>query len=214
MVVIAFLAQKGGVGKSTLSINVADALHRESNRVLVIDADPQASASDWSSVRPSAPWRVISLPPADLSAGVLTHAQAHDHVIIDGPPGAVAITRAIIVAADLVIIPMVPSALSKWSADMTMQQIHQAAIHKPSLQAAVVITQAIPRTTIANVLRDSLTDAGLPVLATTIVSRVAHAEALSQGLTIYEYQPHGAAALEITQLVHEIGALYVDKKNS
>ena len=206
--VIAFLAQKGGVGKSTLAINVADAMHRQGKRVLVIDADPQASASDWSSVRRAAPWRVISLPAADLAAGVLTHAQAHDHVIIDGPPGAVEITRAIIVSADLVIMPMVPSALSKWSGDMTMQQIHQAAIHKPSLQAAVVISLAIPRTTIANVLRDSLTDAGLPVLSTTIVSRVAHPEALSQGLTIFEHQPHGAAAREITQLVNELGALY------
>ena len=208
---IAFLGQKGGVGKSTLAINVTDAMHRQGKKVLLVDADPQASSTDWASVRSDPPWPVITLPPADMAAGVLTQAQAHDHVIIDGPPGAVAITRAIIVSADLVLIPMVPSALSKWSADITMQQINQAVSHNPDLQAAAVISLAIPRTTIANVLRDSLTDAGIPVLATTIVSRVAHPEAISLGLTIFEHQPNGTAAREITQLVHEIGALYVDQ---
>ena len=206
--IIAFVSQKGGVGKSTLAINVADFLHRQGKTVLLIDADAQATASDWASVRRDTPWPVIKLATADTAAEVLTHAQGYDHVIIDGPPGAVATTRAIIVAADLVLIPMVPSAASKWSSDLTLQQIQQAVIHKPSLRPAFVISLAIPRTSIANAIRHNLIDAGLPILDSTIASRVAHPQALSLGLTIFEHQPHGAAAREISQLVQELGARY------
>ena len=172
------------------------------------DADPQASASAWASVRTDAAWPVVSLPPQDIATEALSLAQRYDHVIIDGPPGAVAITRAIIVAADLVLIPMVPSGLSRWSADITMRQISQAVSHRPELQAAIVISLALPRTTITKVLRANLIEAGMPVLATTIVARVAQAEATSLGMSIYEYQPRGAAAREISQLADEIGEQY------
>ena len=49
---ISFLNQKGGVGKTTLAVSIADALARQHNqRVLLIDADPQGSAMDWADIR-------------------------------------------------------------------------------------------------------------------------------------------------------------------
>ncbi len=49
--IVSFLNQKGGVGKTTLAINVADALSRHKHRVLLVDADPQGSALDWAAAR-------------------------------------------------------------------------------------------------------------------------------------------------------------------
>ena len=51
MPVLAFLNQKGGVGKTTLATNVATALAIQKQRVLFIDADQQGSALDWSAAR-------------------------------------------------------------------------------------------------------------------------------------------------------------------
>ena len=48
-IVIAFSSLKGGVGKSTLSLNVAACLHRAGHRTLIVDADPQGTCAAWSS---------------------------------------------------------------------------------------------------------------------------------------------------------------------
>lgn len=53
--VIAFLNQKGGTGKTTLSINIAHSLVLKNNQVLLVDADPQGSARDWAAARKEEP---------------------------------------------------------------------------------------------------------------------------------------------------------------
>ena len=192
--IIALASQKGGVGKTTLAINIADFLHRQGHSVLLIDADVQATASEWAAVREHVPWPVINLARPNMAAEVLTHAQRYDHVVVDGPPGAAVVTRAVIVAADLVLIPLVPSAASKWSADLTLQQIQEAVLLKPKLKTAFVVSIAIPGTAIIAAIRKNVLGAGIPTLRSTVTSRVAFPQALSLGLTIFEHQPRGAAA--------------------
>ena len=109
MTVLAFLNQKGGTGKTTLSLNVAYGLAQAGERVLLIDADQQASANAWSSLREDQPFSVFAVPRKNLHKEVDRQRDIYDWIVIDGTPRDDAITRSCLIAADLVIIPIEPS---------------------------------------------------------------------------------------------------------
>ena len=108
--IFAAVNQKGGSGKTTLSVHLAAALARDGARVLLIDDDPQGSALEWSALRQGEPaFPVIGLPKPVLHREVPTLATGYDHVIIDGPLQVADITRSAIMASDVVIVPVQPS---------------------------------------------------------------------------------------------------------
>ncbi len=104
--IIGVLNQKGGVGKTTLSVNIAAALAKRGARVLLIDADPQGSSLDWSAAREGEPlFSVVGLPRASIHKEISQVGQGYDHIIIDGPPRVTDLARSAIMASDLVLIP-------------------------------------------------------------------------------------------------------------
>jgi cellulose biosynthesis protein BcsQ len=84
--VISFLNQKGGVGKSTLSINVAACFALLQQKVLLIDADKQGTSSTWASLREETDFQVVSLARENMARDALRLAAEYDFTIIDGPP--------------------------------------------------------------------------------------------------------------------------------
>jgi chromosome partitioning protein len=75
--IYAFLNQKGGVGKTTLSVNVSTALSRLGRRVMLVDADPQGSVLDWSASREDEPlFPVVGLPTKTLHRDIIPHLKA------------------------------------------------------------------------------------------------------------------------------------------
>lgn len=203
--IISFLNQKGGVGKTTLAIHVADALSRRNKRVLLVDADPQGSALDWAAVRRrESLFAVAGLPRASIHKELPTLAQGYDAVIIDGPPRVYDVARSAIMASDVVLIPVQPSPYDVWAAKQIVDLLQEATVFKPNLKSAFVINRKIVNTALGRDVVNALADFPIAVMKASVCQRVALAESATLGQTVFETVPDHPAVKELLSLVDEI----------
>lgn len=206
--IIAFLSPKGGVGRTTLALQVAGELSRTAERVIVIDADPQGSALDWALARTRSEhprrFAVIGLARETLRLEVPDIARANEHVVIDGPPRITALTRSAINAADLVVIPVQPSPFDLWASHEIVGMVKETQRFRPRLVAVFVANRVIVGTIIARALTEPLARTGIRTLKAKVSQRVIFAECSASGRLASELEPHGRAAEEIRELTDEI----------
>ncbi len=203
--IIGVLNQKGGVGKTTLAVNIAAALARTGQRVLLIDADPQGSALDWAAAREGDPlFAVVGLPKPSIHKELALVGEGYDVVVIDGPPRVTDLARSAIMASDVVLIPVQPSPYDIWAADEVVKLIQEASVFKENLKSVFVINRKIANTAIGRDVREALEAYDLPTLEASIVQRVAFAEAAAVGKAIYEQDRDGVASQEIEAVVSEL----------
>lgn len=205
--IIGLINQKGGVGKTTLSLNVAHALSKktDSSNVLVVDVDPQQSSLAWSEVRESPPpFHVIGFAKKSIHRDLPSIAERYDYVVVDSPPRVAELARACIMVSDIIIVPCTPSPYDVWASSETLHLMEEASIYKKSLKGAFVMNRVIANTTIGREVVDALNEMALPVLNSKISQRVIFAESASRGLTVFDVEPEGKAVKEIINLVDEI----------
>lgn len=206
--IIAFAGQKGGAGKTTGAISVAAEWYARRRRVLLVDTDPQGSARTWAEVATetgAAAPTVVAMGRGLHQPGQLPALSAdHDVTVVDCPPRLDDVQRAVLMVANLVLIPCGPSTIDAWSMAESLELVRKAQAMRPELKAAILITRKQPKTTIGQDARKVLEGTGLPVLAAELAYRVIYQEAPAAGQGPTTYAPKSAAAAEVRALVDEL----------
>ena len=211
MTVVAIVAQKGGVGKTTLATNLAWSF-AQTGSVLLLDADPQGSARDWGHFNTGGPEN-LSVQGAGrepLVDHVRKVSGRYDWVIVDGPPGISNVSADAVRVADVVLIPAKASAFDVWAATdiVTAVKARQKTTHGVP-KAAFVITMTKPRTRLGRQIDAALAALGLPVLTSRTTDRVAYPQAGNEGTSVVE-GPDRTACDEILAIRSELEGLTHD----
>jgi chromosome partitioning protein len=220
--VIAVANQKGGCGKTTVSVNVAACLSREGYKVLLVDADPQASAMKWRMNREEngLPFLIRTHPYPTLHKELPNwpEHETYDVILIDCPPGGQGstgrtdnVTRSAIMACHIVLIPVRPSPLDYQASEEIMPLLSEIHVMREDLRAFLVVNCKPPsRTRIASDAKDAARtmftteDFSVGVLETELHTRTAYIEAPAAGKAVVDYDPTSKAAEEIHSLTQEI----------
>jgi chromosome partitioning protein len=200
--VIAVCGRKGGCGKTTTAINLAGELAAKGKRVLLVDCDPQQSATAWA--EPGAlPFKVIPLPLDDGNAArwakSVKGADA-DFVVIDTPPHLAVTLTVPATAADLVLLPCAPSGLDLEALRSALETLKdlQAKGAFPFTMAAVPV-RVDSRTAASREITDALKGFGCRI-APGLSSRIAFADAFNAGQWVGDYAQGSPGHGEVVSL--------------
>ena len=207
MKIIALINEKGGSGKSTIATNVAAALHRQGKAVVLIDADPQGTARDWRAASPEG----ANLPPVvaidrapNLSSSLKT--LNAEYAVIDAPAKAGDMAAAIVSAADLALIVIQPSGADVWASAAAVRLVRQKLDLGGKIDAAFLVNRAAGNTKLSKLIKEGeWNEYGLDQMETTVGNRAAFAQAMTDGLSVFDLTDATAKA-EITNLITELEA--------
>lgn len=197
MQTIVIVSQKGGTGKTTLAIHLAVAAERKRLRSVIIDIDPQASATAWKDLREAEGPAVESLQPARLAAALKAAAGAGAKLaFIDTPARSENAALEAIRTADLALIPCRPGFFDTAAMSFTANLLKLAG--KPGF---VVFSQVPVRgASLVAEVTEALDTYGLTAAPAVIQQRAAYSHAIPGGQSAQEYEPKGKAAAETAAL--------------
>lgn len=197
MKTVALIAQKGGVGKTTLAIHLATAFAATGKNTLLLDLDPQASAAEWKDHRSVETPAVVSIQPSRLTK-VLEEAKSigTDIVILDTAPHSESTALEAAKAADLILVPCQPTIMDLRAMSKTVELLRLVG------KGAFAILNSVPHQgTGGQEAADTITSSfGLEVADVRFGDRVAFSRCMISGEAAQEVEPHGKAASEVTAL--------------
>jgi len=207
--VISFISYKGGVGKTTLSENIAVCFAQAGKSVCIVDADDSSNSVSWSKKRGDLEPKVDVFSEIDkneIALKIKDLNTKYDLVIIDSPPSQVPISDMIVLMSNLVVVPLLPKG------DQETNTINQFVRKIRSLEAAkdktipvyFIINEYDPRTLLHRNFAETMEKTfGERLLPSKLHNRVAYAEVTHEGRGVTESSDKKAAA-EITSLANDL----------
>lgn len=202
--IVAFVNQKGGVGKTTLAINLAAALRRKNTRVLLLDTDPQGTALQWQALEDNIAFPIEHLPRPLNRTDLQLFTTDHDYIVVDTPPAIGQISESVLALADLAVVPLAPSPLDIWASRHTAEMIGEIGKRNKSLKGKLLICRKIPQTRIGREARDALDVLDVDLFETEICQRIAYIESMLSGVSVMQFSSHSAASEEIESFCREV----------
>jgi chromosome partitioning protein len=201
---------KGGAGRSTLATNIAGELSKL-GRTVLLDCDmPQGTAASWFAMRQEAGKTgglTIEMVAnhRELLAKVEKHKDA-DYIVMDGPPRIAEMSRAMVLLADLVLVPAGASVADLWATGDVLAMVEEAKGVK-DIKARLVWTRHRAATRVAKDLTEQAKEElGIELMSTAMGLRTAYVVALGEGLTAAESTDSQARA-EVKALLAEVCAI-------
>lgn len=209
--IITVCNQKGGSGKTTVSMQLAGTLARKKKRVLVVDADPQATAVRWAASADDLnpfPASVIGLSGANekVHREVKKFVDNYDYIIIDCPPAADSpVPQSALLIADLALVPIVPSPLDLWASVGIRKVIENVGDINEDLKSRLIVNQCQPKTNLAKETMEILPEFGIEVCKNYLRQRTAYRQSAVFGQTVQDFGSKAKDAInEIEALTKEI----------
>jgi len=197
---------KGGVGKTTLAINLAIALSRQGREILLVDGDDQATAMEFTELRTGSRtggpgYTAVALQGSALRTQVRQLAPKYADTVIDVGGRDTGSLRAALTVADIVLIPVKPRSFDLWGVDQTTELVREAREVNDSLRALVVLNEADSQGKDNDAAIEALREVeGLELAPVMIVRRKAFPNAAALGLSVLEHDDPKARD-ELNQLV-------------
>lgn len=211
--IIGLIQVKGGAGRSTIATNLAGELSKKGRTVLIDGDMPQGTSASWYALRRDA--GMAENLQADTARDHRELIEKTEHyakagaefIVIDGPPRIAEMTRAILMLADVCLIPIGASVAEVWATSDVMTTIQEARQAKKKVRAFIAWTRHRPQTALAKELTDQVSkELGLPAVDAPLCLRVAYPTALGNGRTVAEVGD-SVAREEIRQFVGAVVVL-------
>lgn len=179
-ITITLAHQKGGVGKSTLALNLCGYFAQAGHKTALVDIDPQGSATALLRAFGGGRGPAALVGRADFGGYEELKARVggYDVVLVDTPPYLSKELRQAMALSHLVLVPCKPSPLDALAVAQTAALVREEQARRPALAAAIVLTMVPPGTAFPAQIREHLGRHGLPVLAAEVANRVAYARSL------------------------------------
>lgn len=204
---IAVANQKGGTGKTTLALNLATGLQRRGS-TLVLDADPQASISQWAAMsdEPGHLPAVQAVAQDDVPARIAQGSREHHYVVIDCPPTLqTATVESVLNNVDVLLVPIQPSPVDLWASVDIATAVRSARRRNTRLKAFVVLNQLDSRNALSRSMHEALAELEFPTLRAGLARRAAYRSAAMEGTSVYGLGHRGKAATrEVEALIEEL----------
>lgn len=211
MKVIVIGTQKGGVGKSTIAVNLAVKAVKMGKRVLIIDGDPQGSSIGFRAIRETDDLKAVSIVQPTIHKDIGDFSN-FDIVIVDAGGRDNTLLRSAVMAAaeGILLIPVLPSPYDIWATKDTFEILEEARIYI-DIEAYTVFNRTIENTYVSKdaseILSELLVKYDVKQLKVVLHSRVDYSRSIGEGKGVIEFSPKGKAAEEINRLYDELSEI-------